>query len=295
MIKNILLGIATLLIISCGSTDTQLKTPSGYAYTHTKMGTEKIKEGDFVSFSMTVEGSDGTILQEMKEGPGMPVMQIPTADMPAQKQNPVIEALATASVNDTINLVMPMDSMPGAETNPALKGMEYIRYVVVVKSTKDEQTYKAEIEAERLEMEAEAEVYKNSRPEIVALVDKTLADYKKGKLDLKTTDSGLKYYIHKEGEGEYAAAGTTSSVHYYGVTMDGNSFDDSYKTGNPYPVAVGQRRVIAGWDEALPLLKEGTQASLFIPYQLAYGEAGNPPRIGPKSELMFYVEISKVN
>ena len=86
-----------------------------------------------------------------------------------------------------------------------------------------------------------------------------------------------------------------ASVHYYGVTTDGNMFDNSFKAGRPYPVPVGQGRVIRGWDEGLPLLKGGSKAVLFIPGELGYGAAGSPPNIGPNAELIFYVEIAEVN
>jgi FKBP-type peptidyl-prolyl cis-trans isomerase len=52
--------------------------------------------------------------------------------------------------------------------------------------------------------------------------------------------------------------------------------------------------VIPGWDEGISLLKEGAKATLFIPSELGYGEQGAPPVIPPNSELIFYVELQKV-
>ncbi|MFM9951914.1 MAG: FKBP-type peptidyl-prolyl cis-trans isomerase, partial [Saprospiraceae bacterium] len=74
---------------------------------------------------------------------------------------------------------------------------------------------------------------------------------------------------------------------------DGKMFDSSFGRGEPieFPLGVGQ--VIPGWDEGLSLLKQGGKATLFIPYQLAYGDAGSPPVIPPKAELIFYVEVVK--
>jgi peptidylprolyl isomerase len=40
----------------------------------------------------------------------------------------------------------------------------------------------------------------------------------------------------------------------------------------------------------LSLLKEGEKATLYLPYQIAYGEQGNSV-IPPKSTLIFEVEI----
>jgi len=38
-------------------------------------------------------------------------------------------------------------------------------------------------------------------------------------------------------------------------------------------------------------LPKGSKATIFVPYALAYGEAGSPPMIPAKSDLVFYIEI----
>jgi len=101
--------------------------------------------------------------------------------------------------------------------------------------------------------------------------------------------------VIEEGAGKQVTTGSMTSVHYYGITTDGNEFDNSFKRGNPYPVPVGRGQVIRGWDEGLQLFKGGTKAVLFIPGDLGYGAAGSPPNIGPNAELVFYIEIDEVN
>lgn len=296
MFKKILLGFIVMSIVACSQSGNQeLVTPSGYSYSHAKMGSEKTKPGDFVSFTLTIKGSDGTILQEMGEGPSMPVMQLPTAEKPLTQPNPVLEAIGTASIGDTLTLIMPLDSIPGAATNPQLAGMTHIEYVAVVKASKDEATQLADNEAKRLEMEAAAEESKKRLPEIESLIATSLKDYKSGKLKTQSLDSGLKYHIIEQGTGEQAENGKRASVNYYGVTMDGKMFDNSFRRGAPYPFTLGRGEVIKGWDLGIPLLKVGGKGVLFIPYQLAYGEAGSPPNIGPKAELVFYVELAELN
>ena len=106
-----------------------------------------------------------------------------------------------------------------------------------------------------------------------------------------TTDSGLKYYLVKEGTGKQAAAGYEVTVHYTGYFEDGNIFDSSVKRGQPFKFTLGMKRVIAGWDEGVALMKIGDKMRFVIPYQLAYGEKGYPGVIPPKATLIFDVEL----
>jgi FKBP-type peptidyl-prolyl cis-trans isomerase len=112
---------------------------------------------------------------------------------------------------------------------------------------------------------------------------------------LKTTDSGLKYEILKEGEGEVIATGKTVQAHYAGWLSDGKLFDTSYVRGRPLDVGVGLGRVIKGWDEGLQLMKRGGVFKFVIPPDLAYGANGMGPLIPPNSTLVFLVEIVAVN
>jgi FKBP-type peptidyl-prolyl cis-trans isomerase len=52
--------------------------------------------------------------------------------------------------------------------------------------------------------------------------------------------------------------------------------------------------IIQGWTEAMQLMGEGDKWKLHIPYDLAYGERGSPPKIPPYSPLVFEIEIHKV-
>jgi peptidylprolyl isomerase len=90
-------------------------------------------------------------------------------------------------------------------------------------------------------------------------------------------------------------------VHYTGWLRDGTRFDSSRDTaadGSPRtPIAFpqGWRRVIAGWDIGFDGMSVGGRRRLFIPYPLAYGEAGRPPVIPPRAELIFDVEVMAVS
>lgn len=107
-----------------------------------------------------------------------------------------------------------------------------------------------------------------------------------------TLESGLQYQVLSEGKGATPSAESKVEVHYRGTLIDGTEFDSSYSRGTPASFPVNG--VIAGWTEALQLMKEGDKWQLVIPSQLAYAERGAPPVIPPNATLIFEVELLKV-
>jgi FKBP-type peptidyl-prolyl cis-trans isomerase FklB len=112
------------------------------------------------------------------------------------------------------------------------------------------------------------------------------------KAGVKTLPSGLQYKVIKEGFGAMPIATDTVTVHYRGTLIDGTEFDTSYSRGKPATFRVDG--VIAGWTEALQLMKEGDKWQVFIPPNLAYGEKGAGTKIPPNSPLIFDVELISV-
>ena len=106
------------------------------------------------------------------------------------------------------------------------------------------------------------------------------------------TESGLQYKIIEPGQGDSPGPADVATVHYRGTLIDGTQFDSSYDRGQPASFPVGG--VIAGWSEALQLMKPGAKWQLFIPAELAYGERGAGQDIGPNSTLLFDVELISV-
>ncbi|MBC8140871.1 MAG: FKBP-type peptidyl-prolyl cis-trans isomerase [Armatimonadetes bacterium] len=106
-----------------------------------------------------------------------------------------------------------------------------------------------------------------------------------------TTATGLKYEDMTVGTGAVAVSGKTAVMHYTGTLTDGTQFDSSRDRGAPFDFVVTTGSVIQGWHEGIAGMKVGGRRKLTIPYQLGYGEAGNPPVIPPKATLIFDVEL----
>jgi FKBP-type peptidyl-prolyl cis-trans isomerase FkpA len=139
------------------------------------------------------------------------------------------------------------------------------------------------------------------------IIDKYLAE---NNIKAQSTASGLRYIIEKPGpkNAKYPKPGDRVKVNYTGKTLDGKVFDTSLesvakahgvhnpmRTYEPLAFQVGERQVIAGWDEGLMLLSKGTKARLFIPSPLAYGSYDRGEVIKANTILVFEVELVDVN
>lgn len=105
----------------------------------------------------------------------------------------------------------------------------------------------------------------------------------------------------KVGEGKEAVKGKAVLVHYTGWLYDakapdqkGAQFDTSVGKVAPFGFIIGAGRVIKGWDEGVPGMKEGGKRTLIVPAALAYGEKGAGGKIPPNATLLFEVELLKL-
>jgi len=101
--------------------------------------------------------------------------------------------------------------------------------------------------------------------------------------------SGIQYQVLKEGDGKKPKDTDTVEVHYRGTLVNGTEFDSSHKRNEPATFQVNG--VIHGWQEILPLMKEGSKWQVFIPAEHAYGNMGAGGTIGPNETLIFEIEL----
>ena len=124
--------------------------------------------------------------------------------------------------------------------------------------------------------------------ELSAAGEKFLAENSK-RDGITVTASGLQYEVLTDGDGDMPSDSAKVRTHYHGTLLDGTVFDSSYDRGTPAEFPVNG--VIAGWTEALQMMKEGAKWRLYVPSNLAYGEKGAGGAIGPHATLIFDVEL----
>ena len=95
------------------------------------------------------------------------------------------------------------------------------------------------------------------------------------------------------GKGAAAKDGDKLEMHYLGALFDGEQFEASWDSDQPFPLTLGEGNVIPGWDQGIVGMKEGGRRLLVIPSELAYGEQGQGD-IPPDAPLIFVVDLLKV-
>jgi FKBP-type peptidyl-prolyl cis-trans isomerase len=115
----------------------------------------------------------------------------------------------------------------------------------------------------------------------------------------KTNPMEVAITILQEGQGEAVKVGDKITVNYTGMFLDGKKFDSNvdpaFNHVAPFEVVIGVGQVISGWDQGLIGMKVGEKRKLVIPSALAYGERGAGATIPPNTDLVFEVELLKIN
>ena len=119
-----------------------------------------------------------------------------------------------------------------------------------------------------------------------ALIQTYLSDHNLSATATKDA-TGIYYLITKQGTGINATASSSVTVNYSGKLLNGTVFDSGTN------VTFALSAVIEGWKKGIPLMKEGSEGTLFIPSKLAYGnkKSGDIPR---NSVLIFDIGLISV-
>ncbi len=293
MKKNHLLwlSVAMLGLQSCGEDVVEGTTESGFPYIHyQRHAGPRPQPGDVVEFHAYQFLGDSVVFSTRERGRPASVL-IPTVEVKTTNPSPIVEAIRLMAVGDSMSVFHPLDSSP--RKPPGYEDVSEVRYDVVVTAIKSQK----QVAEEQKEEAEEAQAAKSREAEVAQLVAHYLEEYKKGLLDdqLVALDSGLLMLVLEAGKGPQVQMRRPVKVHYYGVfEADGKMFDNSFRRGRPFQFQPGVGMVIKGWDMAVPHLRQGGKAILFIPAHLGYGKAGSPPTIPPDANLVFYVELVEV-
>ncbi|MBL4850757.1 MAG: FKBP-type peptidyl-prolyl cis-trans isomerase [Gammaproteobacteria bacterium] len=148
------------------------------------------------------------------------------------------------------------------------------------------------IEKDRIRQAKEA-IWKATRT-----AARTFMESNKDKADVITTESGLQYVLHNEGEGKSPQSDSVIIVSYTGTSATKRRIFGRIKAPQ-YGSEFNMDKVIDGWKEGLPLIKEGGKITLYVPAHLAYGRDGVQHRnlyvIEPNDALVFDIELVKVS
>ena len=142
------------------------------------------------------------------------------------------------------------------------------------------------------------EAYEPLRKLAMAKVGEDFLAANREKPGVKTLPSGVQYIVVASGKGNSPKATDTVKVHYKGRLTDGKFFDGSYPGDAPTkrdkPAEFPLGGVIKGFKESLLKMKPGDKWTVFLPPELAYGERGSPPSIGPNAVLIFDLELIEI-
>lgn len=279
MRTSIILSLLSLtMFYSCDSQEQSNKV-AGYEveyHEQNPLTDGRAQAGDFVEYTINVFSGENQVVPEAMEQ---------TTQINAGNEDPISEVLKTMSVDDSVSIYVPLDSLPPkAQGDPKITE-EGIVYHIKMNRIIDEESYMLE-QSEMREAQAAQKL------QVDSLLDVYLAKYKEGTIaDLQSTENGVEFVVLDEGAGPPVMKNDRINVHYVGRLIEtGNEFDNSLERGQPLPLEVGVGSVIQGWDEGLLQFKQGDIGLLFIPSDLAYGEAESGP-IPPNSDLLFYVDI----
>lgn len=287
--KKTILSLAALAACTAASQAQSFKTaPTGLQYymAFDAPGTQTAQPGDYIEIHIHSHIDDSVLFDSRKINDNKPV---PYQLTKPGFQGDLVEGFMMMSQGDSAVFRVPLDSVlkQGNQALPWMKpnSGQMIQYEVkMVKVSSQEQLKKEQDE-------------KSTKQKIVD--EKALVDYfKKNKITVAKTASGMYYKITAPGTGENAKAGKSVTVNYTGRTMDGTPFDSNvdpkFNHVQPFTFNLGQGQVIKGWDEGIALLKKGGKATLYIPSGLAYGERSPSPAIPANSILIFDVEVTDI-
>ena len=257
---------------------------------HIKNDGPKPQPGEYAYFDVEMYG----VIDSLNQSSFLEASQQFSKIMPIEDTkgftNPILDVLYYMSVGDSVSVKMPPKILETIQ--PEYLDFSYLRLQIKLTGISSPEVHsKSQIEKFNKRKETLIKAQANLE-KFNSTCKKMLKDYRAGTIaNLVEKESGLKYVIVEEGKGKTLKKGISVNLFYAGYLMDGTVFENTFESGLGTTIQVGKGQALPGWEEAFTYFNFGTKAYLFIPYPLAYGNAGNPPLIPPRSDVMFYIEL----
>ena len=204
---------------------------------------------------------------------------------------------------DVVNKIMQDDKI---EKVKIIRKGDAAKKFDAVKIFTDYFANKAEIDSKQALQEAENQ--KINAEKFTTTEMANVAEFAKLKSESTKLPSGLQMIYITKGSGKKPENGSSVFVHYAGFLENGKLFDTSIqeiaqkfgkfdqsradaKGYTPLPCTAGSYQFIPGFNEGLSKMNIGDKVVLFIPTNLAYGEAGAGDAIPPNANIIFQVEL----
>ncbi|MDN5329756.1 MAG: peptidylprolyl isomerase [Bacteroidales bacterium] len=251
-------------------------TPEGLYFKITRSGTGPTpRKGDRITLKFSVNLLDGTKLFSSWD------KNLPMTIEYGRKFDTEGINIALSKMNKgaVARLIIPSKLAFGEEGRPGfIPPYSALLYDVEVVDIKTPEDIKKEKELEK------EEARKKEQQRIKEYLSKN-------NIQVQPTSSGLYFIELIKGSGKPPKTNNKVKVNYTGWLLDGTKFDSSYDKGQPFEFILGRGNVIAGWDEAVAMMKPGSKAKVIIPSKLGYGERGAQPNIPPFAPLVFEIEL----
>jgi len=108
------------------------------------------------------------------------------------------------------------------------------------------------------------------------------------------SDTGLTYEDVVCGDGAEAGGATSVTIEYAAELEGGSEFASSEDQDGELLFPLGRGQVINGLDEGVRSMRVGGTRRLTIPPDLAYGDAGFAPHVGPDETVVYEVTLLDV-
>lgn len=288
MTKYFPLIISILLFLSaCVKKEKYKTTESGLRYIkYSERSGRKPHEGDYVTLNMIYKLENDSVLFDSRDA-HVPIRY--QLRKPSFK-GAVEEGIMMLSEGDSASFFVSADSMfekvfrkPIPDYIRKGSRLEFNIHLLKIQSAAD----------------AEAQIRKDLEERFIAeknMLDKYISE---NKITQKPTASGLYVIVTEKKKGKLPEKGNKITVQYTGKFLNGEIFD-ALIPKHPLTYILGEGKMLAGWEEAFSMLREGEKATLILPSELGYGETGKRSAtsgiyiVPPYTPLVYEVEVVSV-